>query len=121
MLFLPQSTTSLNTSDAQLVIPFSTKQSTRTAIFSVARTESKVFTSKNVYTLRETLFEKLDGFNIEYTKERTLFKNVAISDFESICVPSEEVKPTKAKAQIGKHEPISVSISSNLLHTPFFV
>ena len=37
---------------------------------------------KNVYTLRETLFEKLDGFNIEYTKEQTLFKNVAIFDFE---------------------------------------
>ena len=36
---------------------------------------------KNVYTLRETLFEKLDGFNIEYTIEQTLFKNVAIFDF----------------------------------------
>ena len=33
---------------------------------------------KNVYALRETLFEKLDGFNIEYTKEQTLFKNVAM-------------------------------------------
>ena len=29
---------------------------------------------KNFYTLRETLFEKLDGFNIEYTKDQNLFK-----------------------------------------------
>ena len=28
------------------------------------------------------------GFNIEFTKEQTLFKNVAIFDFESFCVPS---------------------------------
>ena len=76
---------------------------------------------KNVYTLRETLFEKLDGFNIEYTKEQTLFKNVAIFDFESICVPSEELKPTETITWIGKHEPISVSISSNLLDKPIFL
>ena len=76
---------------------------------------------KNVYTLRERLFEKLEGFNIEYTKEQTLFKNVAIFDFESICVPSEELKPTKTKTWIGKHEPISVSISSNLLDKPIFL
>ena len=76
---------------------------------------------KNVYTLRETLFEKLDGFNIEYTIEQTLFKNIAIFDFESICVPSEELKPTKAITWIGKHESISVSISSNLLEKPIFL
>ena len=76
---------------------------------------------KNVYTLRETLFKKLDGFNIEYTKEQTLFKNVAIFDIESICVPSEELKPTETITWIGKHEPISVSISSNLLDKPIFL
>ena len=50
---------------------------------------------ENVYILRATLFEKLGGFNIEYTKEHTLFKNVAILDFESICVPSEKLKQTE--------------------------
>ena len=80
----------------------------------------KIIYPENVYTLRETLFEKLDGFNIDYTKEQTLFKNVAIFDFESICVPSEELKPTETITWIGKHEPISVSISSNLLDKPFF-
>ena len=67
------------------------------------------------------MFEKLDGFNIEYTKEQTLFENVAIFDFESICVPSEKLKPTKAKTWLGKHEPISVSILSNFLDKPIFL
>ena len=64
---------------------------------------------------------KLDGFNIEYTKEQTLFKNVATFDFESYCVPCEELKSTESITWIGKHEPISVSISSNLLNKPIFL
>ena len=41
--------------------------------------------------------------------------------FESICVPSEELKPTETKTWIGKHKPISVSISCNLLDKPMFL
>ena len=41
-------------------------------------------------------------------------------DFESLCVPFEELKPTKIITWIGKHEHISVSISSNLLDKPIF-
>ena len=41
---------------------------------------------KNVYQTQETLFDKLDSFAMEYTHEQTLFKNLAIFDFESICV-----------------------------------
>ena len=63
----------------------------------------------------------MNGFNIEYTREQTLIKNVAIFDFESICVPSEELEPTKTITWIGKHEPISVPISSNLLDKPIFL
>ena len=44
---------------------------------------------KNVYQTQETLFDKLDSFGIEYTNEQTLFKNLAIFDFESICVQEE--------------------------------
>ena len=46
----------------------------------------------------------MDGFNFQYNKEWTLFKKVAILDFESICVPSEELKPTETITWIGKHE-----------------
>ena len=36
---------------------------------------------KNVYQLRETLFEKLDSFNISYREDQKLFKNLAVFDF----------------------------------------
>ena len=68
---------------------------------------------KNVYEVRETLFEKLDAFNIPYKSEEKLFKNLAIFDFESICVVEDSYKQTETTTWIGKHVPISVSISSN--------
>ena len=49
----------------------------------------KHFYPKNVYQLRETLFEKLDFFNIPYREDQKLFKNLAVFDFESICVKEE--------------------------------
>ena len=49
---------------------------------------------KNVYELRETLFQKLDAFNITYRNEQKLFKNLAIFDFESICVKEDSYKQT---------------------------
>ena len=76
---------------------------------------------RNVYQIRETLFDKLDSFRIEYTSEQTLFKNLAIFDFESICVQEESFKDTDTTNWIGKHIPISVSISSNLVKEPIFL
>ena len=40
---------------------------------------------KNVYELRETLFEKLDAFNIPYKKEQKLFKNLTIWLWVQLC------------------------------------
>ena len=76
---------------------------------------------KNVYELRETLFEKLDAFNIPSRNEQKLFKNLAIFDFESICVKEESYKQTETTTWIGKHVPISVSTSSNLIPEPIFL
>ena len=76
---------------------------------------------KNVYELRETLFEKLDAFNIPCSKEQKLLKNLAIFGFESICVEEEACKQTETTTWIGKHVPIIVSISSNLIPEPIFV
>ena len=73
---------------------------------------------KNVYQLRETLFDKLDSFSIQYTDDQKLFNNLAVFDFESICIPEEKFKNTKTTTWIGKHVPISVSISSNLITMP---
>ena len=41
---------------------------------------------RNVYQIRETLFDKLDSFGIKYTSQQKLFKNLAIFNFDSICV-----------------------------------
>ena len=76
---------------------------------------------KNVYELRETLFEKLDAFNIPYRNEQKLFKNLAIFDFESICVKEDSYKQTETTMWFGKHVPISVSISSNLIPETIFL
>ena len=76
---------------------------------------------KNADTLRETVFEKLDGFNIPYTEDQKLFSNVAFFDFESICVPTKELEATKKTTWIGKHVPISVSISLNLQDDQIFL
>ena len=75
---------------------------------------------KNVYQLRETLFEKLDSFNIPYKEDQKMFKNLAVFDFESICVKEETYKETETTKCVGKHVPISVSISSNLIPGPIF-
>ena len=76
---------------------------------------------KNVYELRETLFEKLEGFNLPVSEDNKLFNNLAIFDFESICVPTEELKETQTTTWIGNYVPISVSISSNLIDEPIFL
>ena len=41
---------------------------------------------RNVYQIQETLFDKLNSLEINYTSEQKLFKNLVIFDFESICV-----------------------------------
>ena len=74
----------------------------------------------NVYQLRETLFDKLDSFGIQYTDDQKLVTNLAVFDFESICIPEEKFKITKTTTWIGKHVSISVSISSNLIAKPIF-
>ena len=76
---------------------------------------------RNVYQLRETLFDKLDFLSIPYTKEQQLFKNLAIFGFESICVREDQFRDTETTQWIGKHVSVSVSISSNLSETPTFI
>ena len=76
---------------------------------------------RGVYSLRETLFEKLDNFSIAYPEDYTLFKNLAVFDFEAICVHSVDISNTATTSWIGTHVPVSVSIFSNLLKEPIFL
>ena len=74
-----------------------------------------------MYQLRETLFDKLDSLEIQYTDDQKLFNNLAVFDFESVCTPEEKFKNTETTTWIGRHVPISVSISSNLIAKPIFL
>ena len=76
---------------------------------------------RKVYQIRGTLFDKLDSFGINYTIEQKFFKNLTKFDFESICVQEETSRDTIATTWIGKHVPVSVSISSNIVEEPFFL
>ena len=77
---------------------------------------------KKIYELRETFFEKLKGFNnLPVSEDNKLFNNLAIFAFESICVPTEELKETQTTSWIGTHVPILVSVSSNLIDEPIFL
>ena len=58
---------------------------------------------KKAYQLRETLFDKLDLFNNQYTDDQKLFNNLGVFDFESISIPEEKFKNTETKTWIGKH------------------
>ena len=75
----------------------------------------------NVYQLRETLFDKLDSFDIQYTDDQTLFTNLVVIDFESICIPEKKLINTETTTWIGKQVPISLSITSNLKTKPIFL
>ena len=54
-------------------------------------------------------------------KDNPLINNLAIFDFESICVPTDEPNATQTKTGIGKHVSISVSKSSNLINETIFL
>ena len=76
---------------------------------------------RNVYQIRETLFDKLDSSGIKYTSEQKLLKKLALFNFESICAQEETFRDTIAKTWIGKHVPMSVFFSSNFVEEPFII
>ena len=76
---------------------------------------------KPVHQLRQTLFDKLRAFDIEVAEGDTLFNNFAVFHFELICVKNTKLVETTTTTWVGKHEPISVSITSNLLKKPIFI
>ena len=70
---------------------------------------------------KKNLFNKLNSFGIENTNEQTLSKNIAVFDFESTCVQGKSFKDTDTTKRIGKHVPISVCFSPNLIEEPIFL
>ena len=61
------------------------------------------FFPKNFYQLRETPFDKLESFNIPYSNDQKLFRNMAFLDFESISVQEDKLYDNDTTYWIGKH------------------
>ena len=76
---------------------------------------------KNVYQLRETLSDKLDSFGNQHKDDQKLFTDLAVFEFEAICIPEEKFKNTKTTTWVGKHVPISISKFSKLKAKPIFL
>ena len=49
------------------------------------------------------------------------FSNIAMFDFESICVEVEDFEDTEPTTRIGKQDPVSVSTLSNLIQGAIFL
>ena len=70
---------------------------------------------KTVYQLRETLLDRLRTFETEIADDKTFLNNFAVFDLESFSVKDSSPIDTETINWVGKHEPISVSVTSNLL------
>ena len=103
----------------QLVTSFSTKLESGASLGCLLGSHQTRLSEKCL-SMEGTFFDKLDFFSTPYTKEQQLLKNLAVFEFESICVREEQFKDTEATQWVGKHVPISVSISSTLIETPIF-
>ena len=71
------------------------------------------------YQLNEIVFEKMRNLDTEVGNY--LFKNMFVSDFESITVHHHCLNHTDSKNFVGKHVPKSVSIPSNIISEPIFI
>ena len=76
---------------------------------------------KNVYQLRETLFDKLGLFVDLYGDNQKLTNNSPIIDFKSICVEIENSMDTETSTRIGKRNPSLITISFILIQEPIFL
>ena len=80
----------------------------------------KVVYPKTVYKVRETLFDKFKAFDAEIAEDNTLLKNFP-SLISNQFVESFSLIDRETITWFGKHEPISVSLTSNLLQEPIFI
>ena len=81
----------------------------------------KVFSQKQIYRKRETLFDEPDSFGNEYANEQISLKNLAVLEFESNCLQVENFKDTDTRKWLKNYFPSSVSNSSNLVDRPSFL
>ena len=77
--------------------------------------------ASGAYQLSDTIFDRLEEFNIIVPDELRLFPNPIVYDFQSITVHDSTIKNTEMTSWIGKHVPISVSMCSNFNPDTVFI
>ena len=74
------------------------------------------------YVIPQKLFDRLYLFGLMYTyQQQTLFIKSAVFYFESICVRKETFNDIITTTCTGKHLPVPISISSNIVSESIFV
>ena len=63
----------------------------------------------------------LTSWTLLVSSTQKLFQNLAMFDFEVVCVQEETFRDTKTTTWLRKRVPISVSTSTNLVKGPTFV
>ena len=89
--------------DVLAVTFFSKDQTYSTKIQSDLEIESDKFVPKNMHTRYVKRNSRKSTASTFLTPKNKLFSNVAIFDFETICVPTDESKAAKTTFSIGKH------------------
>ena len=106
----------------QLAIHISENLEAWSVTCSDAANERSIFIQRRCINSEKRFFtDKLDSFGIQYRDHQKLSNNLAVFDFESICIPEEKFKNSETTTWIGERVPISVSISSNLIAKPIFL
>ena len=66
------------------------------------------------HKMSPSIFDRLEEFDIVVPKENRLYPWFIVYDFEAILTPIKEEQPTPRLKWLRKHEPISVSVASNV-------
>ena len=74
-----------------------------------------------VYHVQETLFDKVEAFEIPYTEEQNLFESMASFVSTSIYRKDEDLNHTDKTIWIINYVPSSVFTSFNLLEDPILL
>ena len=75
---------------------------------------------KNVYQLRETLFEKLNSFNIPYREDQKLFKNLAILISNLFTLRKRRIKKLRLQNGLENMSLYQFQFLQTLYQNPFF-
>ena len=71
--------------------------------------------------MNQSVFQKLEDFEIFVPDDMKLYKILVIFGFESITVQNNSLQDTEDTKGLGRHIPVNVSITSNLLEELIFL